>query len=1272
MRRFELVEGSASKFWQVDPVGTDLVVSWGRIGTSGQTQTKSHTDAATAAAAMKKLIEAKTKKGYAEVDAGGAGHSATQQAKPAAASPAARSPQSARPADGSSADGPKPVVNQTGAASASAEADGAPWYADGDPVLLDEEFIAGALPSRAAGSTSRPVTSDELLERSVARMVSHLGTPNRAESDPGLVDRLAGAVATAPANLTHDQLVILCALHWHNDPTVVQWTAGRHGVVEDVAVLLGSYRMRTERMGQGEYVLLAEPARVKYQYDSTGPLTRNELELRIALANAPESDYAAAVDLVRAAWPTLEAPLRAGLALMLPDEVDLANSLIDEPDGPLGWVHWLSAVATDPELLSRARRARTESYFTWGQSRQLVNALVLARGSAAVSVLAPQAAEEHAREALGRIGVPEAITALAAVASSSKSAMKAFNEAVQRWPLAATAGLASSVASGGRDAATARSSLLGLLAESPELADRVRPFLDAPAARALDEAGQQLDARYEEAGADELPQVLVSPPWLGKRPVELRVDDLPVLPVAPTESFAEGERERWATDLHWFGRTPRPGLGTPAEFAGKLCQARYSFTRENVDEKFQQALADALAGRDLAASVAAMGAWCREFKRISRYGQSKIPGEVFVEAAEGGAVDADFALGLWNELAGTEDADTGVGRIIARWGVDALPGLLTVLRRRPAETIMYAMAIGAVELAPVMARAQLKLKSVREDALAWLLKYPEHAVAGLLPDGLGKPGEPRDAAKATLQRFGRDAELRQLVLEVAARHGREDVDAATVALLDEDPLDRYPTKRAKLPGWWQPRLWHRPLLTSGKALGLDAVDHLGTMLGFPIAEDGPYPGIAQVREACDPDSLAEFGWDVFTAWLNSGAATKEAWAMTSLGLVGNDDTARRITPLLRAWPGESQHKRAVTGLDVLAGIGTDLALMQLNGIATKVKFKALQERAREKIDAIAEERGLTSEELEDRLAPDLGLAEDGSLKLDFGPRTFRVGFDETLKPYVRDADGARLKDLPKPRKDDDAELAKAATARWKTLKKDARTVASQQVQRLELAMCARRRWALPVFEQFLAGHPLVRNLVQRLVWAEYPGADEQSAPTRLFRVAEDGEYTDAEDEPITLDADAVVGIPHSLEIDEQDAAAFGQLFTDYELLQPFRQLGREVHRLTDDELDSTVLTRWNDLEVPTGKILGLTSRGWNRGVPMDAGVVGEMDKPVGGRSVELEIDPGLATGMLDLNPEQRIAGVTLGSRWSREPSEKFSVLDPILISELIRDLEGLR
>src|SRR5262249_56906863 len=47
-RYFELVEGNSSKFWEISLDGTDVTVRFGRIGSDGQTKTKSFSDEAAA------------------------------------------------------------------------------------------------------------------------------------------------------------------------------------------------------------------------------------------------------------------------------------------------------------------------------------------------------------------------------------------------------------------------------------------------------------------------------------------------------------------------------------------------------------------------------------------------------------------------------------------------------------------------------------------------------------------------------------------------------------------------------------------------------------------------------------------------------------------------------------------------------------------------------------------------------------------------------------------------------------------------------------------------------------------------------------------------------------------------------------------------------------------------------------------------------------------------------------------------------------------------
>jgi DNA ligase-1 len=66
-RRFELVDGTSSKFWEVVVAGQDVTVRYGRIGSQGQTNTKAFADASAADQHAAKLIAEKTGKGYHEV-----------------------------------------------------------------------------------------------------------------------------------------------------------------------------------------------------------------------------------------------------------------------------------------------------------------------------------------------------------------------------------------------------------------------------------------------------------------------------------------------------------------------------------------------------------------------------------------------------------------------------------------------------------------------------------------------------------------------------------------------------------------------------------------------------------------------------------------------------------------------------------------------------------------------------------------------------------------------------------------------------------------------------------------------------------------------------------------------------------------------------------------------------------------------------------------------------------------------------------------------------
>ncbi|QNK65233.1 WGR and DUF4132 domain-containing protein [Variovorax sp. PAMC26660] len=1385
MRRFELIEGTASKFWEVEQVGSDLNIRWGRIGTAGQSQTKSFADATKADAALTKLAAEKTGKGYGEVGVATGAAIGKTEAKPKAeataektASPAAAESTAAADASAPAQEAAAPStesidsqadrvfeavrakmeagelttkdtlspgmlkrqhgVSEQGAAlafkrlkaqglldgwgtsctpvknaqalakelgatapNAAAEAsigaempvsaDTPPWLASGAPVRLSPEMLRQAFPSRRfppkpAASTGAAATW-QLVRRQLDPKVD-VGNSDAALQPA--VQRMLDRVALREPSADAESDTVLMALalstgghYGENEPgeMVANYLVAQYGLPGAIDILLSAQQIQV----QTDYDRQAQVRRSSFGSAVSramgnsyyGPLGQGEQALRAHLAAAEPEVWQACRDKIEAALPGVHPSRQPTLALMLPDAPEISNAMVHALAAEKGTpetTHWLLLTATDLAAIALAAKVKL-SYSSgfWGDSH-MTSTLVQERGTEAVPVLERGAANDDAGDALACIGTPEAVQALARVASQSKGALARLALSVDRWPAAAIAALSRLVAAGGKDANLVTPSLTRLLrAHSAALLPALRPWLDAGAQAAIDRQLALLSGPAEVADADELPPVLAAPPWLAKVQKKAAATlVLEPLALATAEQWNEGEREKalrlnsWQMNRHASARQ---------NMAVLLDELGFDIKKQKSHGPLAKAAEAAIRDGDAQGLIANWRAMVVERKK-ERYNWFCFTSS-FVTL-----LPAAVGVPFWNAIASEAESDD-IGMVLATHGQAVMPGLIAMVRSKPSENLSYALNYGTPDLAMPAARAFAKLKTLRAAGREWLLKYPEHAACGLIAPALGKAGEARDCAGSALrllQANGHEA----LLLEVAGRYRQPEVVQALRAVLDESPLDRFPTKRAKLPEFWQPRGWRRPTLRNGKALPDDALDHFGQMLTFPTTE-GIYGGIPVVKEACDADSLAEFAWDAFTAWLEASGPSKEGWALTSLGLFGNDDTARKLTPFIRAWPGEAAHARAVTGLDVLATIGSDVALMLLNGIAQKVKFKGLQDKAREKIDAIAEARGLSTEELEDRLAPDLGLDEQGTMLLDFGPRAFKVGFDEALKPYVREStggvDGARLPDLPKPKKTDDDALGKEAVERFKLLKKDARTIASQQLLRLEVAMCARRRWTPEVFRLFLVEHPLVRHIVQRLIWGVYAVEGDNSYGGTLqacFRVAEDGSYTTAEDDPFELPTgdNIRIGVPHALDLSPADAAAFGQVFADYELLQPFAQIGRDIYTLTDEEKKSLKLERWKDVKVPTGRVLGLANKGWRRGQAQDAGCIWYFSKPLGtNRVIELSLDPGIIVGMVDEYPEQTLGQVQVGqpSGWGdMRDAEALHLLDPISASELIRDMEGLR
>ncbi|MBL4845846.1 MAG: DUF4132 domain-containing protein [Planctomycetes bacterium] len=445
-----------------------------------------------------------------------------------------------------------------------------------------------------------------------------------------------------------------------------------------------------------------------------------------------------------------------------------------------------------------------------------------------------------------------------------------------------------------------------------------------------------------------------------------------------------------------------------------------------------------------------------------------------------------------------------------------------------------------------------------------------------------------------------------------------------------------------------------------------------------VRPDGPGPDLlAALAEEADEESREQFGWELFQGWLRNGTQPDHKWCVSGLGYLGGDRIVRELTPLIRNWPGESQHQRAVLGLDVLRQIGSDAALGAIAGIAGKLKYRGLKARAAECMDLIAAGRGMNREELADRLVPECGLDAGGQRVFDYGTRRFEFVLGPELKPMVRNEADKLLKSPPKPGKKDDPELAPAAYADWKVFRKQVADALKLQVLRLELAMVWGRRWSREEFKKLFVEHPLLAPLVRSLLWAAFP---PQGAPLLTFRVDSEGAFLNVEGAPVEV-GESRVGLVHPLHLTPAERTRWDALWDGFEVLAPFSQLDREVYTLEGEALRANVLDTGLVVMTPQTLRSAMLGAGWQRGEAQDAGLVNEHVKHFEAANVtailqhegisvagydgwdRAEVERCLflrgVVGLWDCTWVTPEAGLALGE------------VDPVVLSEVLRDLSRL-
>jgi hypothetical protein len=329
----------------------------------------------------------------------------------------------------------------------------------------------------------------------------------------------------------------------------------------------------------------------------------------------------------------------------------------------------------------------------------------------------------------------------------------------------------------------------------------------------------------------------------------------------------------------------------------------------------------------------------------------------------------------------------------------------------------------------------------------------------------------------------------------------------------------------------------------------------------------------------------------------AGSAIASKGLLAVVAACGGRDVVPLSERYLKEWFGQ----RAAQGkalIAMLAWVDHPNAIQLVLAVGSRFRTKSFQEEAVRQAGALAERMGWTVDELADRTIPTAGFDGSGVLELPYGPRAFTAVLRPDLTVELHDPDGKVIKALPAPRQSDDADQAKESKKAFSVAKKDLKSIATLQAQRLYEAMCTERSWPAEDWDRYLLRHPVAGPVVRRLVWA----ARSDDGGSMVFRPLDDGSLTDVGDNDVELPDGARVKVAHDSVLSSDEVAQWTAHLADYEVTPLFQQFGRGMHAITPQLRSKRELTDFTGYVLEAFALRGRAGKlGYVRGQTEDGG-----------------------------------------------------------------------
>ncbi len=520
---------------------------------------------------------------------------------------------------------------------------------------------------------------------------------------------------------------------------------------------------------------------------------------------------------------------------------------------------------------------------------------------------------------------------------------------------------------------------------------------------------------------------------------------------------------------------------------------------------------------------------------------------------------------------------------------------------------------------------------------------------------LGMIGTPE--AKTVLQKAiagEKNDDARDIMLQAVAEGIYDEVNDGMVAQLVEDARNR--GKLAKpLEEWLAEAELPALYYANGKQVSHDEVrfllyrmNRVKTMRSDPEAR--------VIIDRLDKEKAAEFALHLITLFIDKNTKPEHKYLLALSALLGNEAVADKIRITIDKWIDDSRFKMAEHGVGALALQGSNKALRWVELYSRKYKTKKANvgAAALAALEVAAEELNITVYELGDRIVPDFGF-EGLFREFTIDGENYRAFIDSNFKIAFFNDDNKKLKAIP-------ANADSDLKDEFKAIAKEVRDIVKSQSSRLEHYLVVQRRWNKEQWEQFFLTNPVMFIYATKLVWGIY----DNNVLKQCFYCQEDTTLVDVEDNEISIEAVAQIGIVHPLQLPESELKQWQRKFFDLSIEPVFPQLDRKIYPLAPEDKQVTIVQTFNGTKTESGSIKTTLERyGWRKGPAGDGGSIDTFfkDDHAGNLMAVLEVE-GVSVSGFDADYDPKLGMLYFRNRpkerkaWITHPKDDK---DPALI-----------